>query len=87
MTGTKITISYDSVEKLSKGEVTELPSHLQSYEHFPKEALQAILSAFGLWFEDGSIHLTAEKTLNQQLPEDVQPRKVKDLLKEAWGSN
>lgn len=86
MTGTKITVSYDSVERLSKGEVTELPSHLQSYKHFPKEALQAILSAFGLWFDDGSIHLTAEKTLNQQLPEDVQPRKVNELLKEAWGS-
>ncbi|KAK1834903.1 hypothetical protein QBC39DRAFT_431229 [Podospora conica] len=85
--GTKIAVTYDSVEKLSKGEVTELPSHPQSYEHFPKEALQSILAAFGLWFEDGSIHMTPEKTLNQQLPEEVQPRKVKELLREAWGSN
>jgi nucleoside-diphosphate-sugar epimerase len=34
-TGSKFAVTYDGVEKLKRGEVTELPSHLLAYPYFP----------------------------------------------------
>lgn len=82
--GTKFNITYDSVEKLKKAETTELPGQTAMYPYFPKEALQAISSTFGLWYEEGVLGFKAEKTLNQQFPE-VKIWTVKEFLQAAWG--
>ena len=83
--GTKFNVVYDSVEKLKRGETTELPSQIPIYPFFPKEALQSISSTFGLWYEEGVLGFTPpRKSLNEQFPE-VKTRKVKEFLQEAWG--
>ncbi|OLN93245.1 Isoflavone reductase IRL 2-like protein [Colletotrichum chlorophyti] len=83
--GTKFSVTYDSVEKLKTGEVTELPSQFHAYPFFPKAALQGLVSTFGLWFEDGSFDLppAGTKTLNEVFP-DIKPWTVKNLLETAW---
>ncbi|KPM41022.1 hypothetical protein AK830_g5566 [Neonectria ditissima] len=55
--GTRLDVSYDSLELLRTGKVTELPSYPPLYEHMPKEQIQSIFSVFGIWFEEGMFHL------------------------------
>ncbi|TVY77114.1 Oxidoreductase BOA1 [Fusarium oxysporum f. sp. cubense] len=47
--GVKFTVTYDSVDDLSAGKVTELPSHPPAYAVFPKESLQGFLAGFDCW--------------------------------------
>lgn len=81
--GTKFNVAYDSVEKLKKGEPTELPGQKAIYPYFPKEALQGMAATFGLWYEEGVLGFKREKTLNQQFP-DVKTWSVKEFLKASW---
>ncbi|SPO06379.1 uncharacterized protein DNG_09068 [Cephalotrichum gorgonifer] len=85
VTGEKFTVTYDSLEKLKKGEATELPSHVALYPYFPKQALQPMVSIFGAWFEEGVANFNVDKTLNDQFPE-VKVWSVKDFLQDAWGA-
>ncbi|KAH8664582.1 hypothetical protein BX600DRAFT_301799 [Xylariales sp. PMI_506] len=80
--GIKMNVTYDSVEKLKSGQVTELPNQIASYQFIPKEYLQGSLAAFGLWFEAGAFDLKPEKLFNDQFPEIV-TTKVRDILKLA----
>lgn len=51
--GAKFTVSYDSLEDLAAGKVTELPSHVQAYPFVPKPALQGVLATLGLMVAKG----------------------------------
>jgi len=84
-TGTKFQTSYDSVEKLQKGEITELPSHVHVYPFFPKAALQGMFALFGYWFESGDFDypVTQGTYLNEKFPEIV-PTSVDQIITEAW---
>jgi len=82
MTGSKFNITYDSVEKLQRGEVTELPSHKYMYEFFPKPMLGGLLSKFGLWTVNGLMQLPKEGSLNEQFPE-IETTTVREALG-AW---
>ncbi|KAJ9412442.1 hypothetical protein QL093DRAFT_2570532 [Fusarium oxysporum] len=53
VTGDKFEITYDSVELLESGKVTELPGHIPVYPFFPKEALQGMLAELGILFDQG----------------------------------
>jgi hypothetical protein len=75
-------VTYDSVENLQKGEVTELPSHVPAYEHIPKAFLQAFFSKFGLYIAKGLLDLPQENSLNKKFP-DIKPLTVKEVL-EFW---
>ena len=83
-------VRHDPVDKLKRGEATELPGQVSLYEFFPKEMLQGMLAAFGLWFEEGVFELKPEQAqagfLNGKLPE-VKPMKVREMLERAWGKN
>jgi nucleoside-diphosphate-sugar epimerase len=81
--GAKFETSYDSLETLRAGQLTELPSHVAGYPYFPKPMLQSFFSSFSILFEEGYLNLQPEKTLNDQFP-DIKARTVKDLLTEAW---
>ncbi|KAB8234146.1 NAD(P)-binding protein [Aspergillus alliaceus] len=81
--GTKFNVSYDSIEKLRSGKVTELPAHLPVYQFFPKNMLQGFFSTFGLWFIAGLFDLKPAKTLNQIFPE-IKPRTVRDVVEAGW---
>lgn len=90
--GVKFDVGYDSVDKMRKGEATELPGQVALYQFLPKEILQAMTAAFGLWFEEGVFELKPEAQgrgqgfLNDKLP-GLKPMKVKEMLEEAWGKN
>lgn len=81
--GVKFTVKTDPVEELKKGQITELPSHPHLYPFLPKEMLQGLFAAFGRMFAEGAFDLKPKHTLNEAFPE-IQARKVKDLISEAW---
>jgi nucleoside-diphosphate-sugar epimerase len=83
--GEKFSVTYDPVDKLEKGEITELPCHKEAYGYFPKEALQGMFSSFGLMFERGVFEVDMERTLNKKFPE-VHARSVDELIAEGWGA-
>jgi hypothetical protein len=76
-------VTHDSVEKLQRGEVTELPGHVPSYQFFPKEIAQPLFATFGLWFDDGSLNFPTPKTLNAQFPH-IKALTVEEMLEKAW---
>ncbi|EOO02461.1 putative nmra-like family protein [Phaeoacremonium minimum UCRPA7] len=81
--GTKFKVTYENLELLEQGKVTELPSHVPMYQFVPKEMLQMILSTFGLWTAKGAFDFKADKTLNEIFP-DIKATTVETLLNLAW---
>lgn len=73
---------YDSVDKLKRYEVTELPGHVSLYEAFPKKTLQWFLSLFELWTTDGTSHVRAEGSLNEAFPE-METMSIRTML-QLW---
>lgn len=82
---TKFQTSYDSVEKLQQGQITELPGHVPVYQFFPKQMLQGMFAMFGYWFETGEFNLkVTERTyLNEKFPE-IRTKSIEELITEAW---
>lgn len=82
--GVKFDVSYDPVEKLREGKITELPGHARSYELFGgrEKALpvvQGLFAQYGLWMEEGLFTYQGGTRLNDLFPE------VETLsLEEAW---
>lgn len=74
------------MEKLKRGETTELPSQVPAYHFFPKELYHGMAATFGLWSEDGVMNFKPETSLNEQFPE-VETSTVKDFLQAAWGKS
>ncbi|KAG7148679.1 Oxidoreductase BOA1 like protein [Verticillium longisporum] len=83
--GKPIEVSYDSIDTLKSGKITELPSHQHAYPFFPKEALQGVLSTFGRWIEEGVFNFQPKKTLNDLFSE-VKTTTVKDILEIHWNN-
>lgn len=81
-TGSKFAMTYDDVEKLEKGEMTELPFHRTIYERIPKPALQKRYASFGLYTVKGLMNLPKEKCLNKMFPK-IKTTTVKDVVG-AW---
>ncbi|OPB42119.1 hypothetical protein A0O28_0032360 [Trichoderma guizhouense] len=68
-TGSKFNVTYDSLEKLEKGEASELPANAAEYKHLPKHILQMYFSKFGQYIIAGLFDTPAEKSLNKVFPE------------------
>ena len=81
--GTKFKVTYDSVELLRSGKVTELPSHAQMYPFFPEEQLQGFLAIVGLLFENGECDFPTDQTINHDVPE-IKAGTFRELMVEAW---
>ena len=81
--GAKFNVHYDSVEKLKRFEITELPSHRALYENFPKKSFQRFMSIFELFTADGSSHIQREGSLNDRFPE-INVLSVRELLERHW---
>ena len=75
-------MGYDSVEKLKRGGITELPSHPLSYSYFPKPILQSVFAKFGLYVVGGLFEMPEERSLNRQFP-GMKTTKVSDIIN-AW---
>ena len=84
--GTKFEVTYDSIDTLKQGKITELPSHPHIYPFFPKEAMQGLFSSFGLLFARGDFDLRSDpaKSLTERYP-GIRPKTVRELVQEAWG--
>jgi hypothetical protein len=69
------------VEKLQRGEVTELPGHLQDYaaSSFPKSFQKGLYALLGSFVINGMFDIPIENALNNKFPE-LQPMKVKKML-------
>ncbi|KZL64278.1 hypothetical protein CI238_00536 [Colletotrichum incanum] len=84
--GIKFNVTYDSVETMQAGKITELPGHMAAYPFWPKEQLQSLFAKFGLMFEGGVFDIKAEHSIAQDFP-DIKLRSLKELLEEAWEPN
>jgi hypothetical protein len=72
--------TYNSLDTLKMGQVTELPAHAAMYPCFPKPMLQGIFAMFGLLSEQGHFDFEPEKSSDSE----VKTRKVKELVEEVW---
>ncbi|EGY18658.1 uncharacterized protein VDAG_09184 [Verticillium dahliae VdLs.17] len=81
--GVKFEIFHDSLDKLNKGEVTELPSHPAMYPYFPKTMLQSLFAAFGVFFDNGDFDFNPSKSLHDVFPH-TKARTVKEVVNAAW---
>lgn len=84
--GTKFAVSYDSVEALRKGEMTELPGHVGMYRFMPKPMLRSMFAAFGIMFASGLLDVKtdeAEESLNRRFTE-MKTKSMKELVDAAW---
>ncbi|KAF5227405.1 hypothetical protein FANTH_14778 [Fusarium anthophilum] len=77
--GEKFSIVYDDIQKLRKGEITELPSHPAVYPFFPKPALQGLLAKLETYVVEGYFDIPVVNSLNQKFPE-ISTMKVKDMV-------
>ncbi|PNP84974.1 hypothetical protein FNYG_01671 [Fusarium nygamai] len=76
--GSKFDVAYDPVEKLEKGEVTELPFNRNAAD-LPQKVLEGLISLWGLYVLEGKYDLPTDKALNKVF-RDIQPLKVEDVL-------
>ena len=83
MLGTKFSVVYDGVEKLERGEATELPSQASLYSGIPKDFVRAISSSSGLWFARGDLDLDENIALNRKFL-GIKTLKVEEFLERAW---
>ena len=70
---------YDNIEKLKRGEITEMPSHSLSYAYFPKPILQATYAKFGLYVIAGLFDMPQANSLNERFP-GIKTKTVKDIM-------
>ncbi|KAF7556239.1 hypothetical protein G7046_g6352 [Stylonectria norvegica] len=80
--GTKFDVTFNSVEKLQRGEVTELPAQVASYAFVPKQVLQHNFAKYNLYTIEGLLDFPGEGTLNAQFPE-FKTTSAKEMLK-VW---
>ena len=83
--GVKFDVVYDSIEKLQKGEISELPGHVAMYEALggaaAKPAFQGVLAQLAVWMAEGKIK--SERPLLNELFPDVEPVTVEQALSKA----
>ncbi|KAF2163835.1 hypothetical protein M409DRAFT_26015 [Zasmidium cellare ATCC 36951] len=84
VTGEKFDVTYDSIEKLKRFKITELPGHGKLYDKYPKKALQWFLAAFELMTTDETSYVSRDGALNGVFPE-IQPLTVREMVTKCWG--
>ncbi|KAI0842316.1 hypothetical protein F5Y06DRAFT_124498 [Hypoxylon sp. FL0890] len=83
--GTKFDVTYDSMEMIKSGKVTELPGHVPAYGLYPKEQVQVMLAGFELLFAEGYLDFKPKETLNDLFP-DIHAVSAKEMLEMGWKS-
>ncbi|KAL9087171.1 MAG: hypothetical protein Q9165_006822 [Trypethelium subeluteriae] len=82
-TGTQFKVTYDSTEKLMKGESTEMPSYATD-SYIPRETSRILQARFGLFVVHGLFTVPEEKALNRKFPE-IKTTTVQEIL-DLWKS-
>ena len=83
--GFKFAVTYDTIEKLENGQMTELPFHTSVYAYLPKQVLQAKFAVFGLYYVNGLFYLPEERSLNKIFT-NIKTKTVRDIIS-VWGLN
>ncbi|KAL1853934.1 hypothetical protein Daus18300_011676 [Diaporthe australafricana] len=84
VTGKAFEVTYDDLDTLLAGKITELPSHPSLYSQMPKEQIQALFATFGVWFEKGLFNLQPTiKPLNEVFP-NIKVRTVREVIAAGW---
>ncbi|KAL5455088.1 hypothetical protein PMIN06_004663 [Paraphaeosphaeria minitans] len=85
MKGVKFNITYDAIEKLERGEITELPGHKATYAHLlgsdsadAKAMFQRIMSGVVAFMAEG--HMVYEAPLLNEIFPDIKALKVKEAM-------
>lgn len=76
-------MTYDSVQKLQSGEITELPGQVAAYSYFPKQWTQQLFSTFGFWVTEGLFDFPKDRVLNQVFPH-LKVTGVREMLQKSW---
>ncbi|KAK5994724.1 Oxidoreductase BOA1-like protein [Cladobotryum mycophilum] len=79
--GSRFEVTYDPIEKLLEGKVTELPSHKKelAMSPFPEPIARQLLAILGVWSVGGQFDIPIDKALNQKFPK-IRPMSVYDML-------
>ncbi|KAJ5113061.1 hypothetical protein N7456_001595 [Penicillium angulare] len=86
-TGVKFNVAHDEIEKLEKGEMTELPCHQMVYSRMPRAVAQRRFSLFGLYSIHGYFNNPENKgTLNDIFPH-MKTSSVADIMGAWKGKN
>lgn len=83
--GRKFNVTYDHVDKLTAGEITELPNHRDNYHEFPKEELCKMYAGLGLSMAKGTFDLEVQRSIHLQFPH-IKMLTVQDMLLDTWKS-
>ncbi|KAK0385385.1 hypothetical protein NLU13_7861 [Sarocladium strictum] len=83
--GRQFNISYDDVNKLANGDITELPNHKDNYHQFPREELRAMYASIGLSMARGAFDLDLSQSVHLRHP-DLKMLTVKAMLQNIWRS-
>ncbi|KAH7065836.1 hypothetical protein BKA63DRAFT_165944 [Paraphoma chrysanthemicola] len=83
VTGSKWDVTYDSVDKLEKGDGTLLQQPEGSPE-LPEEVLRHMVSEYGIMATKGIMDVTKEGLRNDEFP-DIKPVTVREVVEAAWG--
>ncbi|KAL5619773.1 hypothetical protein FOVSG1_001995 [Fusarium oxysporum f. sp. vasinfectum] len=81
VSGQPFEVTYDSVESLQRGAVSELPSHKAEFvaSPFPEAIAKQLLAILGIWAVNGQFDIQHNKSLNAKCP-DIKPMAVRDAL-------
>ncbi|KAM0255928.1 hypothetical protein ACHAQJ_005329 [Trichoderma viride] len=81
VTGSQFEVLYDPIEKLARGEVTELPSHKKELANspFPEALARQLLALLGSWVVGRQFDIPVDKALNKKFP-SIKPMAVRDML-------
>ncbi|KAJ9616966.1 hypothetical protein H2200_000686 [Cladophialophora chaetospira] len=79
LTGSRFKVEYDALEKLHRGEMTELPAHKSGDSKFPEAVMRGLLTLLGSWVVDGLFNVPEEGALNHKFPE-IKPMSIRDAL-------
>ncbi|WKT38251.1 hypothetical protein QSH57_000069 [Fusarium oxysporum f. sp. vasinfectum] len=81
VSGQPFEVTYDSVESLQRGAVSELPSHKAELvaSPFPEAIAKQLLAILGIWAVNGQFDIQHNRSLNAKYP-DIKPMAVRDAL-------
>ncbi|KAM0435805.1 hypothetical protein ACHAPT_002693 [Fusarium lateritium] len=83
--GEKFDVTYDPLDLLRQGQITELPSQVAIYSLFPKEVYQNIFATFGIILDEGLLDFQFDQAVNRLFPEIV-PKSAREVLEIGWGN-
>ncbi|KAH9894580.1 hypothetical protein F4778DRAFT_747494 [Xylariomycetidae sp. FL2044] len=81
--GTKFDVTYDSIETLESGKITELPGHVPGYQVYPKEVMQLVVAGLESLTADGYLDFARKPALNDRFPE-VHAVTAREMLEMGW---